>query len=99
MKMANDKMLYIAGFAVVAIMVVGILAFVPGDFGGSDDSGGEAAEDHGYEPWLTDWIDAIYGELPGEIESMLFAVQAAIGAVLIGYFIGFSRSKKKVEME
>jgi len=99
MKMANDKMLYIAGFAVVAIIVVGILAFIPGDFGGSDDSGGEAAEDHGYEPWLTDWIDAIYGELPGEIESMLFAVQAAIGAVLIGYFIGFSRSKKKVEME
>ena len=99
MKMANDKMLYIAGFAVVAVIIVGILVFVPGDFGGSDDAGGGAAEDAGYVPWLTDWIDAIYGELPGEIESMLFAVQAAIGAVLIGYFIGFSRSKKKVEME
>ena len=97
--MASDTKLYIAGFLVVAVIVVGILAFIPGDFGGSDDSGGEAAEDHGYEPWLTDWIDAIYGELPGEIESMLFAVQAAIGAVIIGFFIGQSRAKKAAAAE
>jgi len=96
MKMANDKMIYIAGFAIVAIMVVGILVFVPGEFGGSDDSGGEAAEDWGYVPWLTDWIDAIYGELPGEIESLLFAIQAAIGAVIIGYFVGSNSAKKKL---
>jgi cobalt transport protein len=99
MKMASDTKLYIAGFLVVAVIVVGILAFIPGDFGGSDDSGGEAAEDHGYEPWLTDWIDAIYGELPGEIESMLFAVQAAIGAVIIGFFIGQNRAKKAAAAE
>ncbi|MBO7351590.1 MAG: energy-coupling factor ABC transporter substrate-binding protein [Candidatus Methanomethylophilaceae archaeon] len=97
--MASDTKLYIAGFLVVAVIVVGILAFIPGDFGGSDDSGGEAAEDHGYEPWLTDWIDAIYGELPGEIESMLFAVQAAIGAVIIGFFIGQNRAKKAAAAE
>jgi len=93
--MANDKLIYIAGFAVVAIMVVGILVFVPGDFGGSDDSGGEAAEEAGYVPWLTDWIDAVYGELPGEIESLLFALQAGIGAVIIGYFIGANSARKK----
>jgi len=94
--MANDKMIYIVGFAVVAIMVVGILAFVPGDYGGSDDAGGEEAEKYGYVPWLTDWIDAIYGELPGEIEAMLFAVQSAIGAVIIGYFIGTNSARKKM---
>jgi cobalt/nickel transport protein len=48
---------------------------------------------------LTDWIDAIYGELPGEIESLLFAIQAAIGAVIIGYFIGSARSKKQAAQE
>ena len=95
MKMGKDTMIYVAGFAVVAIMIVGILVFVPGEFGGSDDSGGEAAEDAGYEPWLTDWIAAIYGELPGEIESLLFALQAAIGAVIIGYFIGVNSARKK----
>jgi cobalt/nickel transport protein len=33
----------------------------------------------------------------GEIESLLFALQAAIGAVVIGYFFGYYRAKKKYE--
>ena len=98
MKMSN-KTIYIAGFAVVFIMCLGIFVVTNGGWGGSDDSGGEAAEDHGYVPWLTDWIDAIYGELPGEIESLLFAIQAAIGAIIIGYFIGSARSKKQASQE
>ena len=98
MKMDN-KMVYIAGFAVVFVMCLGIFVFTNGEWGGSDDSGGEAAEDHGYVPWLTDWIDAIYGELPGEIESLLFAIQAAIGAIIIGYFIGSAKSKKQAAQE
>jgi cobalt transport protein len=93
--MADSKMIYVAGFAVVFVMCLCIFVFTNGDWGGSDDSGGEAADDYGYEAWLTDWIDAIYGELPGEIESLLFAVQAAIGAIIIGYFIGVNSGKKK----
>ena len=34
-------------------------------------------------------------ELPGETESLLFAVQAAIGAIIIGYFIGFNAGQKR----
>ena len=33
----------------------------------------------------------------GEIESLLFALQAAIGAVIIGYFFGYWRGKGKEE--
>ena len=98
MKMSN-KTIYIAGFAVVFIMCLGIFVFTSGDWGGSDDAGGGAAEEHGVVPWLTDWIDAIYGELPGEIESLLFAIQAAIGAIIIGYFIGSAKSKKQAAQE
>ena len=29
----------------------------------------------------------------GEIESLLFALQAAIGAIIIGYFIGYYKAK------
>jgi cobalt transport protein len=41
------------------------------------------------------WWNGIFGdyELPGETESMLFALQAAIGAVLIGFFIGWYTRK------
>jgi len=98
MKMDN-KMVYIAGFAVVFVMCLGIFVLTDGEWGGSDDSGGDVAKEHGIVPWLTDWIDAIYGELPGEIESLLFAIQAAIGAIIIGYFIGSARSKKAAQQE
>lgn len=35
----------------------------------------------------------------GEIESLLFALQAAIGAGILGYFFGYYRAKKNNENE
>ena len=35
--------------------------------------------------------------LSGEIESLLFALQAAIGAIIIGYFFGYWRGQGKEE--
>ncbi|WII09123.1 energy-coupling factor ABC transporter permease [Methanomassiliicoccales archaeon LGM-DZ1] len=91
---------YAAGFAIIAVAVVGILAYGDSqgmDFGGSDDAGsGDIADNNGgsYEPWTSGiWGDY---ELPGETESMLFALQAAIGALIIGYFIGIQHAKRKL---
>lgn len=33
----------------------------------------------------------------GEIESLLFGLQAAIGAGVLGYFLGYHRAKKRYE--
>jgi len=93
----ENKYIYIIGFGIIAALVIGTLAYGAAngfDFGGSDDSGGEIAPGEGgeeYEPW---W-NGIFGdyELPGETESLLFAVQAAIGAIIIGYFIGRSQNR------
>lgn len=103
--LSKNQKLYIGCFAVIAVMCIATLAALSGDheFGGSDDAGGEKAEEYGYEPWTGDILTLITGdenyELPGETESMLFAVQAAIGAIIIGYFIGsnhtISKMKKK----
>jgi len=89
--MAESKTIYIAGFAIIAIMVVVVLAYGASqnfEFGGADDGAEGVVEevDPGYESWWS----GIFGdyELPGETESMLFALQAAIGAVIIGYAIG-----------
>ena len=42
-----------------------------------------------YEPWFTPvmetWID---GELPGEVESLLFCVQTGIGVGIFAFFMG-----------
>lgn len=99
MALSKNGKIYIAGFAIIAVLCVGTLLFVNGEFGGSDDSGGEKAEEYGYEPWTDNWMADIGFELPGETESFLFAVQAAIGAIIIGYFIGMNAQRKKSEAE
>lgn len=43
-----------------------------------------------YEPWFSPLIEPA----SGEIESLLFAVQAALGAGVIGYFYGFVKGKR-----
>ena len=61
-----------------------------GYFGGSDDAGCEAIEETGYHPWF----NPIWEPPSGEIESLLFALQAAIGAIIIGYFMGYNKARK-----
>ena len=89
--MSKSTWIYIGGFAVIAIMCLAFLAYGASqgaEFGGADDGAEGVIEnvDPGYEPWWS----GIFGdyELPGETESLLFALQAAIGAIIIGYFIG-----------
>ena len=93
----KSRNIYIAGFAVIAVVVIAILAYgasVGFEFGGADDAAGSLVPD---EPWWTGiWGDY---ELPGETESMLFALQAAIGAIIIGFVIGrFTRTRAEKEM-
>ncbi|HZG70887.1 MAG TPA: energy-coupling factor ABC transporter substrate-binding protein, partial [Chondromyces sp.] len=44
-----------------------------------------------YEPWF----QSIWEPPSGEVESLLFSLQAAAGAIVIGYVIGFGRARKK----
>lgn len=55
-------------------------------YAGSDASATTAIEqiDPGYRPWFTPWFEPS----SGEIESGLFAVQAALGAGLLGFALG-----------
>lgn len=45
----------------------------------------------GYEPWFA----PLWEPPSGEIESLLFGLQAAIGAGLIGYCLGFFRGRTR----
>lgn len=88
---------YLAGMGIIFLMFFGaILLNKDSEFGGVDGAGEEAiieiAPD--YEPWFSPlW------EPKPETESMLFALQAAIGAGVIGYFIGHETAKAKNEKE
>lgn len=62
-------------------------------WGGADGSAAEIIEASGYEPWF----DPIWEPPSGEIESLFFSLQAAIGAIIIGYFFGYYRGKSAAE--
>ncbi|KZX13150.1 energy-coupling factor ABC transporter substrate-binding protein [Methanobrevibacter curvatus] len=88
---------------IVLVIVIGVLPLMifsglgedQGYFGGSDDAAGEVIEATGFEPWYSS-----FWEPPsGEIASLLFAVQAAIGAIIIGYFFGYWRAEAKYKQD
>ncbi|MEW6274413.1 MAG: energy-coupling factor ABC transporter substrate-binding protein [Bacillota bacterium] len=84
---------------VVLIVFVILLAVVPlwvkgdADFGGADGQAEEiiAQTRPDYEPWFS----SLWEPPSGEIESLLFALQAAVGAGFIGYFLGYRKGKKE----
>ena len=94
----------ITSFEIILLVIVAVIFIAPlamynglgeddGYFGGADGAAGEAIEETGYEPWFS----SIWEPPSGEIESLLFALQAAIGALIIGYFFGYWRGKSKRE--
>lgn len=66
-------------------------------FTGADDKAknliGEIAP--GYEPWFKPLLEPA----SGEIASLLFALQAALGAGFIGYYLGAARTREKMRRE
>ncbi|MCR8962052.1 energy-coupling factor ABC transporter substrate-binding protein [Brevibacillus halotolerans] len=80
---------------VVVIAVIPLMLIKNSEFGGADGQAEEAIQELApeYEPWFQPLM-----EVPGsETESLLFAVQAALGAGVIGYAIGFFKGRKKNE--
>ncbi|WP_349672414.1 cobalt transport protein CbiN [Lacrimispora sp.] len=84
---------------VCLIAVIPLFALKGAEFGGSDDAGSQMiTEIRGteYEPWFTPVLEAaIGGELPGEIESLLFCLQTGIGVGVIAFFMGRLVERKK----
>jgi len=77
----------------VLILAAFPLMFVRGEYSGSDDQAeGAIKEIHPtYEPWFK----PLFEPASSEIESLLFASQAAIGAGVIGYVIGLYKGRSQ----
>lgn len=87
--MVNKKTIIL--LCLVTVIVIFPLALYNGKgeaqgyFEGSDDQGTELIESTGYVPW----VHSLWEPPSSEIESLLFALQAAIGALIIGYVLGY----------
>jgi cobalt/nickel transport protein len=99
-KMTNNTKLVIALICLALLLVIVPFAMNSGaDFGGSDDAGSEMVSQirgEEYEPWFEPVLEtAIGGELPGEIESLLFCVQTGIGVGILAFGFGYLVARKK----
>lgn len=85
------------GKNVILLVIVVVLAFGPlfmtrgAEFAGADDQAEQAISsiDANYEPWFK----PLWEPPSGEVESFLFALQAALGSGFVFYFIGYSKGK------
>lgn len=90
---------------IILIVVIFLMAFIPlfalkdAEFGGSDDAGSTVVEEvnSSFEPIAAPLIEnLIGGELPGEVESLLFCVQTGIGVGVIAFCMGRLVERKKL---
>lgn len=80
-------------FFVILLTAFPLYLHKDSEFGGADNQAEEVIEEIApeYHPWFH-----AFWEPPGEeTESLLFSLQSAIGALVIGYVLGFGRARKK----
>lgn len=80
-------------FIVVALAVFPLVVNKNAEFGGADGQAEAVITE--LHPDYQPWFSSIWEPPSGEIESLLFALQAALGAGFIGYYVGYCRGRKK----
>lgn len=76
----------------VALVAIPMIFVKDAEFGGADGNAEEAITEiqEDYEPWFA----SLWEPPSGEIESLLFCVQAALGAGVVGFVLGRVTAKK-----
>lgn len=77
---------------VILISVIPLLTLKNAEFAGADGLAETAITE--IAPDYKPWFSPIYEPDSGEIESLLFALQAAIGAGVMGFILGRITAKK-----
>ena len=92
--MALWKKNLILSIIVIVLAVLPLITLKNAEFAGADGLAETAITEINpdYEPWFS----SLYEPASGEIESLLFAVQAALGAGVAGFILGRITAKKGV---
>jgi len=78
---------------VLPLCLIGAPPGTEGLFGGSDDRAQQAIGT--IAPHYKPWFAPVFQPASSEIASLLFALQAAIGAGVIGYWLGLSVARER----
>lgn len=91
------KMNWLLILAVILLAVVPLFLASGAEFGGADGEAESAITE--IQPDYVPWFQPIMEPASGEIESLLFALQAAIGTGFIAYFFGYKIGLKKAKTQ
>lgn len=95
----TTKKVWLLLLLVIVIAVLPLILNKNAEFGGSDDAGSVMIEEingSSYEPWFTPVLESLLGgELPGEIESLIFCLQTGIGVGIFAFFMGRFVERRK----
>ncbi len=88
----KKQTVYFLVFIVIALAIVPLFMNPGSEFGGADGEAEGAILEvaPNYEPWF----ESLWSPPGGETESLLFALQASLGAGVIGYYFGVKRGQK-----
>ncbi len=78
-------------FLTSSSLFMGIIDTAVAEWVGTDEKAKQAINE--IDPHYKPWFSPIWEPPSGEIESFLFSLQAAIGSLLVGYFIGYYKGK------
>ena len=90
----RSRNIWLLAAAAAIIAAPFLIPGLGGEFKGVDDRGTEAIAE--VRPGSEPWFKPLWKPPSGEVETGLFALQAAIGAGLLGYIMGRRASKKNV---
>lgn len=77
-----------------AALAVAPFFIKPGaEFAGADDLAGQAITE--LRPEYKPWITSLWEPPSSEVATLLFSLQAALGAGFIGYYLGSRRKREK----
>lgn len=78
---------------IIAIIIVAFpLIFIGGEFVGADSQAEYII--NSINPHYKPWFNGFSLELSPEMETFLFSFQAAVGAGVVGYILGYFKGKK-----
>lgn len=92
--MKTSKINLILLLLVVVIVLIPLVFMKDSEFEGADGQAEDiiAEINPDYQPW----VEPLWEPPSGEIESLLFSLQVAIGAGAIGYIFGMFRERRKI---
>lgn len=92
-KRSSSRTTWLLIAAVILLIVIPFLLNPKSEFKGADDAASSAIAE--IAPDVHPWFQPIWSPPGAETQNLLFALQAALGAGVIGYFFGVKRGQKR----